>query len=33
MSGTIMNWGRWSEIGEVRLPETWLGVTIFEKIL
>ena len=33
MSGTIRNWGRWSEIDEVRLPETELGVWMFEKML
>ena len=30
---TIMNWGRWSEIVEVRLPEIASGEIIFEKIL
>ena len=33
MSGTIRNWERWSEIDEVRLPETELGVWMFEKML
>ena len=33
MPGTIRNWGSWSEIGEVRLPEIECGVWIFEKTL
>ena len=33
MSGTIRNWGRSSEIDEVRLPEAELGVWIYEKVL
>ena len=31
--GTIMNWGRWSEIVEVKLPEIASGEIILENIL